>query len=118
MFRAIQAEHGGLFLGMASHLDRLVDDDPLALEETLHRMLADALQDNDVVLVDDLVLLGGHKAPYGKVLSLLAPRPRTGAYLVADDADACADYLRLVRAPDSGYLPVPFSEDVELTMKP
>jgi predicted O-methyltransferase YrrM len=65
----------------------------------------------------DFVLLDGHKALYAKVLSLVAPRLRTGAYLVADNADACPDYLKLVRAPGSGYLSVPFSEDVELTMK-
>ena len=57
MLRAVQEERGGVLLGMASYLDRLLDADPLALEETLHRLLVDALRDNDVVLVDDLDLL-------------------------------------------------------------
>jgi predicted O-methyltransferase YrrM len=65
----------------------------------------------------DLVLLDGHKPLYTKVLALVAPRLRSGSYLVADNADACAEYKALVRAPGSGYLSVPFGDEVELTMK-
>lgn len=65
----------------------------------------------------DLVLLDGHKPLYAKILSLLAPRLRPGSYIVADNADACADYKAAVRAPGSGYLSVAFSDEVELTMK-
>ncbi len=65
----------------------------------------------------DIVLLDGHKALYGKVLALVAPRLRPGSYLVADNADACPEYLKQVRAPDSGYLSIPFRDDVELTMR-
>ena len=65
----------------------------------------------------DIVLLDGHKALYAKILALLAPRLRSGAYLIADNADACPDYKALVRARNSGYLSIPFGDDVELTMK-
>lgn len=65
----------------------------------------------------DLVLLDGHKALYAKVLDLLAPRLRKGACLVADNADRCPDYIARVRSPKSGFLSVPFADDVELTIK-
>ncbi len=65
----------------------------------------------------DVVLLDGHKALYAQVLALVAPRLRTGAYIVADNADACPEYLRQVRVPGSGYLSVSYRDDVELTMK-
>jgi predicted O-methyltransferase YrrM len=44
-------------------------------------------------------------------------RLRPGALIVADNADFSPDYLERVRSPDSGYLSVPFAEDVELSMK-
>jgi predicted O-methyltransferase YrrM len=65
----------------------------------------------------DMVLLDGHKPLYAKILSLLAPRLRPGSYLVADNADACPEYKAQVRAAGSGYLSIPFGNDVELTMK-
>ncbi len=65
----------------------------------------------------DLVLLDGHKPLYARILALVAPRLRTGSYLVADNSDACPEYVAAVRAPGSGYLSVPFTDDVELTMK-
>jgi predicted O-methyltransferase YrrM len=70
----------------------------------------------DLPAVVDLVLLDGHKPLYGKILELVAPRLRTGSFLIADNADACPDYKAIVRAPGSGYLSIPFGEDVELTM--
>jgi transitional endoplasmic reticulum ATPase len=57
MLRAVQEDRGGIALGMAAYLDRLVEADPLALEETLHKVLMSALEENEVVLVDDLHLL-------------------------------------------------------------
>ncbi len=65
----------------------------------------------------DLVLLDGAKPLYGKILALVAPQLRPGSYLVADNADACPAYKALVRAADSGYLSIPFGDDVELTLK-
>ena len=43
--------------------------------------------------------------------------PGPGALIVADNADMSPDYLERVRSPDSGYLSVPFGEDVELSMR-
>jgi predicted O-methyltransferase YrrM len=71
----------------------------------------------DLPEVIDLVLLDGAKALYPKVLSLLAPRLRAGALIIADNADYCPEYLAMVRSPASGYLSVPFAGDVELTMR-
>jgi predicted O-methyltransferase YrrM len=79
----------------------------------------DALQTlaRDLPGTIDLLLLDGHKPLYDKILALVAPRLRSGSYVVADNADACPGYKAHVRAADSGYLSIPFGEDVELTMK-
>jgi predicted O-methyltransferase YrrM len=71
----------------------------------------------DLPATVDLVLLDGHKALYAKILALVAPRLRAGSYLIADNADACPEYKAQVRAAGSGYLSIPFADDVELTMK-
>jgi len=76
--------------------------------ETLARDLPESI---------DLVLLDGAKTLYVPVLSRLAPRLRTGALIVADNADMCPEYLEVVRKPNSGYVSVPVAQDVELTMK-
>ena len=76
--------------------------------ETLSRDLPSAI---------DLVLLDGAKTLYPRVLSLLAPRLRSGAMIVADNADMCPEYLEVVRAPGAGYVSVSVAGDVELTMK-
>lgn len=65
----------------------------------------------------DLLLLDGAKALYDDVLALVADRLRPGALIVADNADDSPDYLARVRAPGSGYLSIPFGEDVELSMR-
>jgi predicted O-methyltransferase YrrM len=79
----------------------------------------DALQTlaHDLPDIIDLVLLDGAKLLYLKVLSLLEPRLREGALIVADNANWCSDYLAHVRTPAAGYLSVPFASDVELSMK-
>jgi predicted O-methyltransferase YrrM len=76
--------------------------------ETLARDLPDTI---------DVVLLDGAKGLYSKVLSLLEGRLRTGALIVADNADYCPEYLAHVRSPDSGYLSVPFADDIEVSMR-
>jgi predicted O-methyltransferase YrrM len=76
--------------------------------ETFSRDLPDTI---------DLVLLDGAKPLYARVLSLLAPRLRSGAMIVADNADMCPEYVAIVRAPGSGYVSVCIGDDVELTMK-
>jgi predicted O-methyltransferase YrrM len=65
----------------------------------------------------DLLLLDGAKSLYPRVLELLEPRLRAGALVVADNAGQCAEYLARVRDPASGYLSIPFAQDVELSMK-
>jgi predicted O-methyltransferase YrrM len=79
----------------------------------------DALETLSVDLPDaiDLVLLDGAKSLYCEILSLVESRLRPGALVVADNADMSPDYLKRVRAPESGYLSVPFAEDVELSMR-
>lgn len=76
--------------------------------DTLSRDLPDSV---------DLLLLDGAKALYPDILDLVAPRLRPGALIVADNADFCPPYLEIVRARGSGYLSVPFAEDVELSIR-
>jgi predicted O-methyltransferase YrrM len=79
----------------------------------------DALQTLAVDLPEtiDLVLLDGAKALYPEILSLVESRLRPGGLIVADNADYAPDYLARVRSTASGYLSVPFAEDVELSMR-
>lgn len=79
----------------------------------------DALQTLSADLPDsiDLLLLDGAKALYAEVLALVEPRLRQGALIVADNADYSPEYLAHVRSPASGYLSVPFADDVELSMR-
>jgi predicted O-methyltransferase YrrM len=65
----------------------------------------------------DLLLLDGAKPLYTDVLALVESRLRPGALIVADNADRSPEYLARVRVPDSGYLSVPFANDVELSMR-
>lgn len=78
----------------------------------------DALQTLAADLPDavDLVLLDGAKALYPDILALLEPHLRPGAAIVADNADHSPDYLARVRASASGYLSMPFADDVELSV--
>ena len=79
----------------------------------------DALQTLAVDLPEpiDLLLLDGAKALYADVLTLVEGRLRSGALIVADNADHSPDYLARVRAAGSGYLSVPFGDDVELSIR-
>ena len=79
----------------------------------------DALQTLSADLPEtiDLLLLDGAKALYPEILSLVESRLRPGAFIVADNADHSPDYLARVRSPAHGYLSIPFSEDVELSMR-
>ncbi|EZP71734.1 O-methyltransferase [Sphingomonas paucimobilis] len=76
--------------------------------ETLGANLPDAV---------DMLLLDGAKALYPDVLDRVEPRLRPGALIIADNADHCPDYLQRVRAAGSGYMSVPYGDDVELTMR-
>jgi len=79
----------------------------------------DALQTlaRDIPSSLDLLLLDGAKVLYPKVLSLLEASLRPGALVLADNADQNPTFLAYVRAPENGYLSVPFSDEVELFMK-
>ena len=79
----------------------------------------DALKTLSVDLPDtiDLVLLDGAKALYPEILSLVESRLKSGALIVADNADMSPDYLKFVRSPANGYMSVAFAEDVELSMR-
>jgi predicted O-methyltransferase YrrM len=65
----------------------------------------------------DLLLLDGAKALYPEILSLVESRLKSGALIVADNADYSPDYLARVRSIANGYISVPFAEDVELSMR-
>ncbi|WP_025856716.1 O-methyltransferase [Pseudomonas sp. CHM02] len=65
----------------------------------------------------DLLLLDGAKALYGDVLRLVESHLRRGALVVADNTDYCPEYLAYVRAPENGYLSVPFADDIELSIR-
>ena len=65
----------------------------------------------------DLLLLDGAKTLYPEILSMVESRLRPGAFIVADNADDSPDYLARMRAPASGYMSMPFGEDVELSMR-
>jgi predicted O-methyltransferase YrrM len=92
----------------AAGLEDLVDVREGDALETLARDLPETV---------DLVLLDGHKPLYPRILDLVAPRLRTGAFLVADNVDASPEYVARVRAQGGGYVSVPFAEDVELSVK-
>ncbi len=65
----------------------------------------------------DLLLLDGAKSIYCEVLDLVENHLRPGALIIADNADYSPEYLARVRSTDKGYLSVPFSEDVELSIR-
>ncbi len=79
----------------------------------------DALQtlQRDLPETIDLLLLDGAKSLYPEVLKLVEGRLRVGAFIVADNAEFCPEYLVVVRSVASGYLSVPVEGDVELSMR-
>jgi predicted O-methyltransferase YrrM len=76
--------------------------------ETLGRDLPGAI---------DLVLLDGAKVLYPKILAVLEPRLVPSAIVVADNADDSPTYLARVRDAKSGYVSVPFADDVEVSVR-
>lgn len=65
----------------------------------------------------DLLLLDGAKSLYRDILELVEDRLRPGALIVADNVDYCPDYLAHIRSAASGYISVPFADDIELSMR-
>jgi transitional endoplasmic reticulum ATPase len=57
MLRQLHAERGGSLLGVGAIVEAMEQADPLALEETVYRRLADELSKHDIVILDDLQLL-------------------------------------------------------------
>ncbi|WP_416413411.1 O-methyltransferase [Pantoea sp. App145] len=78
----------------------------------------DALQTlaTDLPASIDMLLLDGAKGLYPEILRLVEPQLRPGALIIADNADYSPEYLARVRAADSGYLSLPFGEDVEVSV--
>ncbi|MBX4967849.1 O-methyltransferase [Rhizobium binae] len=72
---------------------------------------------NDLPETIDLLLLDGAKALYPDILHVVENRLRPGALILADDADYCPEYLGRVRSSDSGYMSIPLTEEVELSMR-
>lgn len=65
----------------------------------------------------DLVLLDGAKALYSDILDRLESRLRPGTILIADNADYCPEYLERVGSVANGYMSMPFSDEVELSIR-
>lgn len=65
----------------------------------------------------DLLLLDGAKGLYSDVLGLVEGRLRPGAVIVADNADYCPEYLERVGSVASGYMSMPFTDEVELSIR-
>lgn len=89
------------------------------VSDLIHIREGDALVTlaSDLPEVVDLLLLDGAKTLYGDVLNLVERHLRPGALVVADNTDYCPEYLAYVRAPENGYLSVPFTDDIELSMR-
>jgi predicted O-methyltransferase YrrM len=71
----------------------------------------------DLPDVIDLVLLDGAKGLYSDILDRIESRLRPGAILIADNADYCPEYLERVGSVANGYMSMPFTDDVELTIR-
>jgi predicted O-methyltransferase YrrM len=120
---ALRDNGGGRLIGTEFERTKLVQARANIAEAGLDDLVeirdGDALEtlSHDLPERVDLLLLDGAKNLYPRVLALLEPRLRPGALVVADNANYCPEYLRRVRDPASGYLSIPFAEDVELSMR-
>lgn len=120
---AVRDNGGGRIVGSEFEPDKVVaaraNLEEAGLGDLVEVREGDALETlaRDLPERIDLVLLDGHKGLYARVLALVEPKLRAGACIVADNADACPDYVARVRAPHGGFVSVPFADDVELTTK-
>jgi ABC-type phosphate/phosphonate transport system ATPase subunit len=57
ILKTVQAKQGGVFLGARQFMDVRQAQGPAALEEAFFRMIEDAMQSHELVLVDDLSLV-------------------------------------------------------------
>jgi predicted O-methyltransferase YrrM len=65
----------------------------------------------------DLLLLDGAKSLYLDVLGLVESRLRTGAVIIADNADHCPEYLEYIGDPANGYVSMAFTDEVEFSIR-
>lgn len=79
----------------------------------------DALQTlaTDLPASIDLVLLDGAKALYPDILKTLESNLRSGAIIVADNANFCPEYIDYVRSAANGYRSVGLADDVEFSIR-
>lgn len=91
----------------AAGLGDLVDIREGDALQTLARDLPDQI---------DLVLLDGHKPLYLPVFEMLAPRLRTGSFIVADNVDASPEFVARVRG-GGDFVSLPFGDAVEVALR-
>ena len=84
VLRSLQNGTDAAYLNMKNFLDALQDRNPLSLEETLERMLMQALQKHSVVILDDLDLVSscvnGHCGAYPRAGFIEAPLMTVATY--------------------------------------
>lgn len=120
---ALRDNGGGVLIGSEFEVSKIA----LAREHFIEGGVSDLIQiregDALVTLASDLpdsvdlLLLDGAKTLYGDVLGLVEKHLRPGALVVADNTDYCPEYLAYVRAPENGYVSVPFADDIELSIR-
>jgi predicted O-methyltransferase YrrM len=120
---AVKDNGGGKIIGCEFEPSKVVrarkNLDAAGLSSLVDIREGDALETlaRDLPASIDMVLLDGAKVLYPRVLALLEPHLAKGAIVVADNADDSPDYVAHVRAPEHGYLSLPFGEDVELSVR-
>lgn len=120
---ALRDNGGGVLIGSEFEASKIVQAREHFIEggvsDLIHIREGEALVTLASDLPDsvDLLLLDGAKSLYGDVLNLVEKHLRPGALVVADNTDYCPEYLAYVRAPQKGYLSVPFADDIELSVR-
>jgi transitional endoplasmic reticulum ATPase len=104
ILRSIHDTSRGAFVGMKQFMDLLTARQPLAIEESFVDLIDNALEDHDLVIVDDLHLLRD------VVEGCDYPRPwMLAAALTAVMDEAGARGKKMLFAVDTGIVPIPIS---------